>query len=49
MGVCVWRERMNWAEAAPRGNHRKGMVLPRQAATLPFRLDGSPGGSAILG
>jgi hypothetical protein len=49
MCICVWRERMNWAEAAPRGNHRKGLVLPRQAATLPFRLDRSPGGSAIPG
>jgi hypothetical protein len=31
-----------WAKAVLRGNGRKGLVLPRQAATLSFRLDRSP-------
>jgi hypothetical protein len=39
--ICMWGKGMIWAEAVPRGNHRKGLVLPRQAATRPFRLDRS--------
>jgi hypothetical protein len=38
---------LGWSGAA--GNHRKGLVLPRQTATRPFCFDRSPGGSAIPG